>query len=200
MLDQVDAKAIFISKEFDYKPKNCKVFEIDINKEENLLPGFKEVEIYAEDLATLLYTSGTTGNPKIVQLTHGQPSLNGLDIIKSLADNEINVFPAVPKLWEMMLDGIIDKVKNSSKIKHAIFMFNLKHGGILKKIGLGIIPKIIFKPVHKVFGEKIEFLITGGAPLPGNQIKIINPNPKGIGEISFKGHNVFPGYYKNQET
>jgi len=36
-----------------------------------------------------------------------------------------------------------------------------------------------------------------GKPLPSVQIKILNPNDEGIGEISCKGPNVMQGYYKN---
>ncbi len=38
-----------------------------------------------------------------------------------------------------------------------------------------------------------------GLPLPGLQLKINNPNEKGIGEIFVKGNSVMPGYYKNQK-
>lgn len=38
-----------------------------------------------------------------------------------------------------------------------------------------------------------------GLPLPELQIKISNPDEKGIGEITVKGDNVMVGYYKNPE-
>lgn len=38
-----------------------------------------------------------------------------------------------------------------------------------------------------------------GLPLPGIQIKINNPDDKGVGEIFIKGDSVMPGYYKNQK-
>ncbi len=37
----------------------------------------------------------------------------------------------------------------------------------------------------------------GGLPIPGVQIKIFNPDSKGIGEIAVKGDNVMLGYYRN---
>ena len=36
-----------------------------------------------------------------------------------------------------------------------------------------------------------------GLPIPGVQLKIMNPNRNGIGEIAVKGDNVMLGYYKN---
>ncbi|MGL1891170.1 MAG: AMP-binding protein [Spirochaetaceae bacterium] len=293
MLEQVDAKGLFVSEDFKLDFTNVEVLDISMS-ECRTKDIFKEVDIIESDIATFLYTSGTTGKPKIVQLTHGnmykgsiggnefvkvkenslvlcmlpfyhifglhstflacfgvgsgyvcQPSLTAPAILQSLKDYDITVFPAVPQLWEMMLDGILNKVKTASKLKYSIFMFNLKHAHILKMLGLGFIPRAIFKPVHKVFGEKIDFLITGGAPfkkeyyhyyynmgfkvmegygltettsaicasnrdkykpgqsgpaLPGNEMKLKDVNDLGIGEIWFRGHNVFPGYYKNPEA
>ncbi len=39
-----------------------------------------------------------------------------------------------------------------------------------------------------------------GLPLPGCEIKILNPDEDGIGEFAGKGDNVFLGYYKNEEA
>lgn len=39
-----------------------------------------------------------------------------------------------------------------------------------------------------------------GLPLPGCDVKIINPDEDGIGEFIAKGDNVFMGYYKNAEA
>jgi long-chain acyl-CoA synthetase len=39
-----------------------------------------------------------------------------------------------------------------------------------------------------------------GLPLPGIEVKIVDPNPEGIGEIAVKGSNVMIGYYKNEEA
>ena len=39
-----------------------------------------------------------------------------------------------------------------------------------------------------------------GLPLPGLEIKIINKNEEGVGEIICKGDNVMLGYYENQEA
>ncbi len=41
---------------------------------------------------------------------------------------------------------------------------------------------------------------TAGLPLPDVEIKIINPNKSGVGEIAAKGPNIMKGYYKNPEA
>jgi long-chain acyl-CoA synthetase len=39
-----------------------------------------------------------------------------------------------------------------------------------------------------------------GLPLPGLEVKILNPGEKGIGEIAIKGPSVFKGFWKNEEA
>jgi len=39
-----------------------------------------------------------------------------------------------------------------------------------------------------------------GLPIPGVEVKIVDPNQKGVGEIITKGDNVMLGYYKNEEV
>lgn len=294
MLNSVDATTLLMSDDFDLHLDGINIYDINLEKNMGDHENFTEVNILESDISTFLFTSGTTGKPKVVQLTHAnmfkasiggnafvkirpasvvlcmlpfyhifglhstflatydsgceyvfQKSLTGPEILNSLKENDINIFPAVPKVWEMMIDGIINKVKATSKLKYNIFMFNLKHAWILKKLGLGFIPNLIFKPVHKVMGESIEYLVTGGAalkreyydyyynmgfkimegygltettsavcasdrnrykpgqsgcPLPGNEVKLKEVNEKGIGQLWFRGDNIFPGYYKNEEA
>jgi long-chain acyl-CoA synthetase len=47
-----------------------------------------------------------------------------------------------------------------------------------------------------------ERVVTGsvGKPLPGVEIKIHNPDRRGVGEVLAKGPNVMAGYYGNQEA
>jgi len=39
-----------------------------------------------------------------------------------------------------------------------------------------------------------------GLPLPGVEVKIVDPTPEGVGEIAVRGSNVMMGYYKNEEA
>ncbi len=41
---------------------------------------------------------------------------------------------------------------------------------------------------------------TIGLPLPGDKVKLVNPNADGIGEIAIKGPNVMLGYYNNEKA
>nr|WP_246481419.1 AMP-binding protein [Amycolatopsis umgeniensis] len=44
-------------------------------------------------------------------------------------------------------------------------------------------------------GEPVTTLLSSGAPLPGTQVTIRNPNPDGIGEIVISGPQLFDGYW-----
>ena len=172
------------------------------------------IPLSESDIATLLFTSGTTGNPKIVSLSHGNilhvalvctkleeytqedatlamlpfyhvyafestfmaplltgsaiillNSLKGPDIIRALAENPITIFPAAPQMWELFFDAMVTKIRAQSAPKYRLFKFFLKATPTLKALGLGFLPKKVFAPVHDLFGHRMRFFISGGAPL-----------------------------------
>lgn len=293
MLKKAGAKAVFTTAEFKKHFKDVKVYDLDLSKNIEKKGEIANPGCDADDISSLFFTSGTTGEPKIVQLTQGnlfktalanaefcktspddmiltllplfhaygliaaflgpmahgssmcmQPSLKGPDILKSLAENPITFFPAVPLLWELIMDGIINKVRLESKMKFRLFMFFLKYGIYFRKIGLSFLPDKIFAPILAAFGPKMRIMVSGGAPLkqvyakyyrsiglpliqgyglsettgpitigsytrikigsigavlPGNEVKLHNPDKDGIGELCFRGIGVTPGYYKNRK-
>ena len=212
MLRQVNARGAFVSASFREIFAGIDVFDIEAEPAgDEPLP---EAPLCRSDIASLLFTSGTTGNPKIVSLTHGnilhialvctrleeyteqevtlamlplyhvyafestfmaplvtgsaivfQTSLKGPDIIRALAENPITIFPAAPQMWELFFDAMVGKIRTQSPAKYRLFMFLLRRAPALKALGLGFILKKVFGPVHNVFGHKIRFFISGGAPL-----------------------------------
>jgi long-chain acyl-CoA synthetase len=214
MLKQVKCGTVFTTSEFKSCFKKVKVFSTSLHENTERKIKFKIPAVKENDISSLFYTSGTTGKPKIVQLTHAnifktahanaefckttpeymilcilplfhayaliaafmgpiahgssiciQPSLKGPDIMKSLSENPITMFPAVPLMWEMIMDGIINKAKLASKSKYRIFRFFLNYGGVFRKAGLSFIPDSIFSQIHKAFGPEMRIMISGGAPL-----------------------------------
>ena len=68
MLKHVDTKALYVSAEFMEDDYGIKKYSVE---EQDPLKSFEPPEkIDGEDFAVLLYTSGTTGTPKVVPLTH----------------------------------------------------------------------------------------------------------------------------------
>ncbi len=117
-------------------------------------------------------------------------SLKGPDIMKGLAENPVTVFPAAPLLWEMIMDGILNKVKNESAFKYNLFKFFLNYGTIMRKTGLSFIVSKIFDPVHALFGREIRFFVSGGAPLKDKYRKYYRS----------MGFNVLEGYGLTETT
>jgi long-chain acyl-CoA synthetase len=224
MLRRVEARAVFVSVPFRGLFSDITVYAIEEETPtgrqpvaENQAAGDKaplEIPLAENDIASLLFTSGTTGNPKIVSLTHGnilhialactkleeytedevtlamlplyhvyafestfmaplmtgsaivfQNSMKGPDIIRALAENPITIFPAAPQMWELFFDAMVGKIRAQSQAKYRLFLLFLKAAPVLRALGLGFLPNKVFRPVHDLFGHKIRFFISGGAPL-----------------------------------
>jgi long-chain acyl-CoA synthetase len=52
-------------------------------------------------------------------------------------------------------------------------------------------PVVCFNPLHRMRPGSV------GTPLPGVEVKIVNPDADGVGEIAIRGPNVMQGYYEN---
>jgi len=55
-------------------------------------------------------------------------------------------------------------------------------------------PILTLNPKHAPRDDSI------GRPLPGVEVKVVDPDEDGIGELAFKGPMVMKGYYKNQKA
>ena len=249
-----------------------------------------DAEIHAEDLSTILFTSGTTGLAKGGMLSHRNLSRNvfnmskyvqipdggrvldvlpmhhvyemtctvmtsfyqgatvviceGLKYIQqNFVEAECNIMLGVPLIFENIYRKIWTKAEksgNADKLRRAINM-SMKLDLRNKKV----VTKRLFKAVHDIFGESLYILIAGGAaidpnvisefeamglpmmqgygmtenspiiavnqdrygkaasvgkPMPGTEVRIVDKDESGIGEVICKGPSVMMGYYKDAEN
>ena len=70
MTKTVKCKLVCAEKSFFYDAKGFKFFDIE-TKDDKADTKLKSAKLTEKDIATLSFTSGSTGNPKVVPLTHG---------------------------------------------------------------------------------------------------------------------------------
>ncbi|MCD6094003.1 MAG: AMP-binding protein [Candidatus Omnitrophica bacterium] len=154
------------------------------------------------------------------------PTFKSDELLKCMQESGVTILVGVPQLFSIFYRNITTKIKEipslmrlfarkfiSAKIRRN-FGKNLRFfvcGGakldsqvtrFLAKIGFTILegygltetsPVVTFNPLKK---QKIGSV---GKVIPDVQLKIAQPDEKGIGEVLIKGANVMAGYYKREE-
>ena len=115
------------------------------------LPMYHVFGFAVEILATLHFGAGVIL----------QPTINPKEIMADFKKYRPQVIPAVPRLWEVFRNKIIDNVK--AQKKWWLVSFILKHGKTMEKLGLGFLVRKVQKPILDVFGGRARLLVAGGA-------------------------------------
>lgn len=234
MLGIVKAKALFISNEFASMNFGLTTYNIGLDHHLGKTADYQKPKLTKDTIASLSFTSGTTGNAKVVPLSHrnvwrtseasaqrwGEPyynkvvygilpiyhvygmvcavtaafvagsgivfqtSLKATEILKDLQEYKVNVFPAVPRIWENFLDRIMKRFQEEKPFKTKLLKFCVEHGHQLKKFGFSPLLKQLFQPIQELFGGQHSFFVSGGAALKKEyQQAYLN-----------MGFNMAPGY------
>jgi len=169
------------------------------------------------------------------------PSLSSIDLLACLQKTRPTIFVGVPQVFSLMRHSINQKLKSLPGYKQMTIGILGSAFYVLGNVFHINFNKLLFSEIHRRFGGKLKYMVSGGARLspeiakaftqwgftifegygltetspvsalnpikkskmgsvgqaiPQVDIKIIEPNEKGIGEVAIKGANVMKGYYK----
>lgn len=176
-------------------------------------------EVKGDDLLTIVYTSGTTAEPKGVMLTHGNV-LSNMDVVidvlhvtdqdsflsvlpawhmyerimdylalatgsqlvytdrrrikEDLQTAKPTIFAAVPRIWEMLHDGVVNTALKLQGLQGKLFRRCLQ---LSRKVGAGkasmldrlqhkVLDGIVNKKVRANLGGRLRLCVSGGGALP----------------------------------
>ncbi len=175
--------------------------------------------VQPDDLLTIVYTSGTTAEPKGVMLTHRNVlsnvrvvtdvlSIDERDVFLSvlpawhvyerimdylalaagsqlaytdrrrikedLAEVRPTVFAAVPRIWEMLHDGVVNHSRKLEGLGGRLLRRSLalsravgaRRAGALQRLEHALLDRVVLRKVRSQFGGRLRLCVSGGGALP----------------------------------
>ncbi|MCS6977888.1 MAG: AMP-dependent synthetase/ligase [Gemmatales bacterium] len=130
-----------------------------------------------EDLATIMYTSGTTGNPKGVMLTHGNLLSNAESMIEGSGvrpDSVILGWLPLSHIYARLVDHYLHLEAGCVLCLAESAETVLQNAAECHPTSISAVPRFYEKVLAAVgkdrlkyvFGKRLEWLNSGGAPLP----------------------------------
>jgi long-chain acyl-CoA synthetase len=110
-------------------------------------------------------------------------TLNSSELLRALRECEITIFCCVPKFYYLIHERIFKDVAHRRPSARVRFATLLRLSRLGSKLGLNL-GKILFHPIHQIFGSKIRYLITGGARF----------DPQICQDFRALGLNILQGY------
>jgi long-chain acyl-CoA synthetase len=235
LLEDSQPKAIILSRKYiDYVQRtNWENRKILMEEIEGMELEIKNLEFSVEldDLAAIVYTSGTTGTPKGVMLTHRNlmfdvlstaslfdlgpgdnflsvlplhhtfettagflgpfykgctityaESLKSYNLLRNLQETGVTIMCGVPLLYQLFYEGILREIEE----KKLMLVFKILLGlskFFLKVVGINL-GKTFFGTIHRKFGGKIRFFVSGGAAI----------DPELVKNFELLGFTILQGY------
>jgi len=146
--------------------------------------GRREDQRTLDDLATIMYTSGTTGNPKGVMLTHGNLLSNALAMDEASprrADDILFNWLPLSHIYARTVDHYLSQVigvvlclaetpdtvvQNLAEVEPTHLSSVPRLYEKLLSLVAPLDPAEKRRRLHALFGRRIDWLGSGGAPLP----------------------------------